>query len=86
MKKRGLLGRTLLETHHGNPGEHRVLPCGILVRLIKATNIPQDSPIKWWAHPYWDQERRNLWPKETESWANGPGVGLHATDVRLIHG
>ena len=45
------MARTTRETVHGDPGERRVLPANTLVAIIPASNLPPDSPIKYWAHP-----------------------------------
>lgn len=74
-----MIGKTLKETHHGNPGEKRILPAGILVNLEPASNLPDDSPIKYWAKPLEGYE----WPKDTADWAE-VGVGLYVDDVTLI--
>lgn len=58
-----ITGQTLKETHHGNPGERRILPAGILVELQPASNLPSSSPIKYWASPLPDHP----WPKDTLS-------------------
>jgi len=72
-------GVTLKETRHGNPGERRVLPAGTLVELQPASNLPTDSPIKWWAHPV----EGHPWPEDTARWAEDVGVGLYADDVEI---
>jgi hypothetical protein len=74
------MARTTRETIHGNPGERRSLPANILVVLIPASNLPANSPIKYWAHPV----ERHPWPAETKAWAEDVGVGLHANDVALV--
>jgi hypothetical protein len=45
------MARTTGETVHGNPGERRVLPANTLIVIIPASNLPLDSPIRYWAHP-----------------------------------
>ena len=74
------MARTTRETVHGNPGERRVLPANTLIVVIPASNLPPDSPIKYWAHPV----EGHPWPAETEAWAEDVGVGLHADDVALV--
>ena len=73
------MGRTLRETIHGNPGERRSLPGGLLVALVPADNLPADNPIKYWAQPIEGQP----WPADTAAWAESVGVGLWAGDVGL---
>ena len=65
---------------HGNPGERRLLPANTLVVLVPASNLPPDSPIKYWAHPV----EGHPWPAETKAWAEDVGVGLHADDVAFV--
>lgn len=72
-----MTGITTTETHHGNPGETRKLPAGMRVNLVAATNLPDDSEIKYWAHPLPDYP----WPAETAEWAESVGVGLSDVDV-----
>ena len=67
-------------TTHGNPGERRILPKGLRVEIIPATNLPDDSPIKWWAHPL----PGHVWRTDIAAWAEDVGVGLHADDVCRI--
>jgi hypothetical protein len=74
------MARTTRETVHGNPGERRVLPANTLIAVIPASNLPPDSPIKYWAHPV----EGHPWPAETEAWAEDVGVGLHADDVVFV--
>jgi hypothetical protein len=74
------MARTTRKTVHGNPGERRNLPANILVAIIPASNLPPDSPIKYWAHPV----EGHPWPAETKAWAEDVGVGLHADDVTLL--
>ena len=74
------MARTTRETVHGNPGERRVLPANTLIVVIPASNLPPDSPIKYWAHPV----EGHPWPAVTEAWAEDVGVGLHADDVALV--
>ena len=74
------MARTTRETVHGNPGERRVLPANTLIVVIPASNLPPDSPIKYWAHPV----EGHHWPAETEAWAEDVGVGLHSDDVALV--
>lgn len=76
-----MLGRTTGDTYHGNPGEHRKLPAGLVVNLEPADNLPADSPIKYWAFPYVE-----AWPMETADWADSVGCGLHADDVEIVTG
>ena len=45
------MARTTGETVHGNPGERRVVPANTLIVIIPASNLPLDSPIRYWAHP-----------------------------------
>jgi hypothetical protein len=71
------LARTTRETIHGNPGERRVLPANTLVALVPASNLPPDSPIKYWAYPV----HGHPWPEETEAWARDAGVGLAEEDA-----
>lgn len=75
-----LLGMTTKETMHGNPGEHRSLPAGMLVALELATNLPEASKIKYWARPV----AVRPWPQATEDWALDVGVGLGAEDVEVL--
>ncbi len=74
------MARTTRETVHGNPGERRNLPANTLIVIIPATNLPPDSPIKYWALPV----ENHPWPAETEAWAEDVGVGLSADDVALV--
>ena len=74
------MARTTSETVHGNPGERRVLPANTLIVVIPASNLPPDSPIKYWAHPV----EGHSWPADTEAWAEDVGVGLRADDVALV--
>lgn len=79
-------GITTRETVHGNPGERRILPQGLKVKLTSAVNLPNDafylqlSKFKWWAQPL-DQYP---WPADTAEWVKSVGVGLHADDVDLV--
>ena len=79
------IGKTRGETIHGNPGESRRLPAGIIVGLLRASNLPPDSPIKWWAHPLPVGVIPDPveWPANTVAWARDVGVGLHAGDVEV---
>src|ERR1035438_8666286 len=74
------MARTPRETVHGNPGERRILPANTLIVITAASNLPPDSPIKYWAHPV----EGHPWPAETKAWAEDVGVGLHAHDVALV--
>jgi hypothetical protein len=74
------MARTTCDPVHGNPGERRVLPANTLIIIIPASNLPPDSPIKYWAHPV----EGHPWPAETKAWAEDVGVGLHAHDVALV--
>ena len=74
------MARTTRETVHGNPGERRSLPAHTLIVVIPASNLPPDSPIKYWAHPV----EGPPWPAETKAWAEDVGVGLYADDVALV--
>lgn len=76
-----LIGRTLGETRHGNPGDSRVLPAGLPVRLEQATTVPH-SGFVYWASPL----AGYAWPENTARWAEDVGVGLYATDVEIIGG
>ena len=73
-----IIARTLKQTVHGNPGERRVLPAGLLIEVEPASNLPADSGIRWWAKPL------PLWPADTYEWAQETGVGLEAGDVEVI--
>jgi hypothetical protein len=73
--------RTTGETIHGNPGERRALPAGVQIDAIPASNLPDDSRIRYWAHPRADGTDLSLWPAETLDWAEGVGCGLYAEDV-----
>jgi hypothetical protein len=75
--------RITKESHHGNPGERRVLPVGALAVVVPADNLPPDSPIKFWAKPLITGAAGG-WPKETEQWAEDVGVGLAADDFERI--
>ena len=74
------MARTTREIVHGNPGERRVLPANTLIVIIPASNLPPDSPIKYWAHPV----EGHPWPSETRAWAEDVGVGLHSNDVAFV--
>jgi hypothetical protein len=74
------MARTTRETIHGNPGERRILPANTLVVIEPASNLPPESPIKYWAYPV----KGYPWPAETEAWAENVGVGLNADDVALV--
>ena len=74
------MARTTRETIHGNPGERRILPANTLVVIIPASNLPPDSPIKYWAYPV----NGYPWPPETEKWAEDVGVGLHEDDLVFV--
>ena len=74
------MARTTRETVHGNPGERRILPANTLIVVIPASNLPSDSPIKYWAHPV----EGHPWPADTEAWAEDVGVGLHGDDVAPV--
>jgi hypothetical protein len=78
-----ITGITTKETIHGNPGERRVLPAGLRVRLEPATNLPADSKIRWWAFPLPRAfaTAGTAWAPETRQWAEDVGVGLEAEDV-----
>jgi hypothetical protein len=91
------IGVTRQQTVHGNPGERRMLPAGMLILVVPADNQPDDSEIKWWAHPL--QHRTPLrfasmvpdsnrlptdWPKTTAEWAESVGVGLSDADVEIL--
>jgi len=69
-------------TCHGNPGQALILWKGKRVEIRPASNLPEDSPIKWWAHPLPNYP----WTPGIARWAEGPGVGLHADDVIRIEG
>jgi hypothetical protein len=75
------VGITTHETSHGNPGEKRVLPKGLKVALVPASNLP-DSDIKYWAEPLPDHP----WPDDVAAWAEKVGVGLHEDDVKIEKG
>lgn len=68
------------ETIHGNPGEKRVLPIGAICAVQPASNLPPDSPIKFWAMPV------RGWPDDTMAWAYGPGVGLSGDEFEPVPG
>lgn len=74
-----MYGFTLKETHHGNPGEKLILTKGIVVNLRLATNLPGNSPVKYWASP----ARGFKWPAKTVQWARDVGVGLLDEDVSV---
>lgn len=74
-----IIGITLRDTIHGNPGERRVLHANTKVKLIPATNLPSDSEIAFWAHPL----ARHPWLADTAKWAEDVGVGLRREDVVL---
>lgn len=74
------MARTTRETVHGNPGERRLLPANTLVVIEPASNLPPDSPIKYWAYPI----NGHPWHADTEAWAEDVGVGLHEEDVALV--
>lgn len=67
-------------TVHGNPGESRKLCEGLRIEVRRATNLPDDSDIEYWAHPLDGYP----WPEDTVEWADGPGVGLYETDVAYV--
>lgn len=75
-----MIGITIKGTTHGNPCEHRILHKGTKVKLVTASNMPDNSPIKYWAHPL----SGHLWPKNTMQWSKDVGVGLHEDDVILL--
>lgn len=74
-----MIGITRTETIHGNPGDKRILPAGLKVKLELATNLPVDSDIKFWASPL----TLDSWPKDITEWCN-VGVGLADADVEII--
>jgi hypothetical protein len=71
------MARTPCDTIHGNPGGRSVLPANTLVVVVPATNLPPNSPIKYWACPV----QGHPWPAGTEAWVGDVGVGLGAGDV-----
>jgi len=71
---------TTRQTVHGNPGEKRILEAGTRIQIEPATNLPSDSPIKWWASPLASAP----WNIQTAQWAADIGVGLTAEDVTAI--
>lgn len=73
-------GVTINETIYGNPGERRILSAGRLVGLTPASNLPNNSRIKYWAY----QLPGHQWPKDIAQWAKDVGVGLQAEDVDII--
>lgn len=79
-RENDMTGITVTETIHGNPGDKRILPAGLKVKLELADNLPDDSKIKYWASPINDHP----WSKETAIWADDVGVGLADTDVEII--
>jgi len=74
-------GTTTRTTIHGNPGDTRILPAGLKVRLSPATNLPGSAEIKWWAAPV-DEEAEG-WPTATLAWAADVGLGLGEGDVKV---
>ena len=70
---------TLRETAHGDAGQRLILPAGVTVNVKPASNLPDDSKIKWWASPC----SVVGWSTDLVDWAEGPGVGLYEEDVRL---
>lgn len=80
IKTTATIGRTTVETIHGNPGERRTLPVGLLVELTAATNLPPDAQIIYWARPL----PLHPWPVKTAQWATDVGVGLRESDVEII--
>jgi len=75
-----MYGLTIRETWHGNPGNLTVLPKGVVVHLTPASNLPENSPIKYWANP----SIASPWPPETAEWAYKVGVGLETDDVKIV--
>jgi hypothetical protein len=78
------LARTTQQTIHGNPGERRCLPAGLLIYIAPASNLPESSSVKFWAQPVPGFE--HAWPQETLDWAENVGVGLEYNDVALLPG
>lgn len=76
-----MIGITKTETHHGNPGERRILPAEMRVRLERADNLPPESEIVWWARPLPGYP----WNSDTAAWAETVGVGLYADDVDVVN-
>ena len=74
-----MTGRTVKETHHGGPCNTVVLPEGTQVRLFPATNVPEDSLVKYWAEPL----PGHPWSQELKDVVHTQGVGLYADDVEL---
>lgn len=72
-----MTGYTAVETHHGNPGEKRVLPKGVKVSLVRATNLPSGSDIYWWATPV---DPESVSP-DVMDWAEDVGLGLGEDEV-----
>lgn len=70
------LAKTLFDTSHSG----RKLPADSVVILQPATNLPDDSPIKWWAMP----APGHTWSDNLQRWADSVGVGLQADDVWII--
>lgn len=74
-----IVGITLRDTIHGNPGERRILFANTKVKLVPATNLPPGSEVVYWAHPL----ARHPWLADTARWAKDVGVGLKRGDVTL---
>jgi len=71
---------TTMETRHGNPCEFLILPANLRIRIVRASNLPKSSPVKWWASPLPDCP----WSKDILNWSKYVGVGLEENDVKDV--
>ena len=69
-----LIGITKTNTYHG---ERLLLPAATRIELKPADNLPDESKIKYWAHPLPDHQ----WSVELTLWAESVGVGLYEEEV-----
>lgn len=59
-----------------------VLKAGEMVWVTPATNMPEDSPIKMWVHPF-TPEQKALWGEHAEG---AYGIGAYAEDYEIVMG
>ncbi len=75
-----MLAKTIRDLVFGNPGETRLLPAGIRVRIKPALNLPKGDYLQWWAFPPYAS--RPAWPSDTANWATrGPGCLVTSEDL-----
>lgn len=73
---------TKKETKHGPSHATAILPAGVEVEVEPASNLPDDSPIKYWVNRIVTEGRvghKNL--VKLRAFIGNIGVGLHLDDV-----